>query len=446
MDIQFIITILMSTLLGAGAVYIYFSNKISSETKKWEEQNKNFFVVQNSLEIREKEISKLESLRISLENELRTVRENLVVQETINKSYESKIQDQKKEILEINTKLNEGFKNLANEILEEKSKRFAELNQQNMNSIINPLAERIKEFGNKVQETFEKDLAESASVRQQIQNLTDLNKKMTEEANHLSTALRGSNKVQGDWGEVQLATIFELSGLTKNTNYTLQENLKNEENNNLRPDAIVKFPDGKSIVVDSKVSLKSYIDYCNTDNSNEKKDFLKLHITSVKNHIANLFSKEYQRNLDNSVDFVFLFMPLEGAFSLAMQNEPTLFQEAAKNNIFLVTPTTLLSSLRTVNYTWKQEAQKQNIKEIVNIGSEILNKLVSFSDDFMDIEKNLHQALKSHENAMKKIKGKDGITSKVSKLKTLGVTPTKVPKSGIPLLIVDNEDISEEDN
>lgn len=396
MDLQFFITILMSLLVGAGVTYIFMLSKLSS------------------------------------------VRERLIIQETINQTNERKILEQKKEVLEINEKLNVGFKNLANEILEEKSKRFTEINQQNMSSILNPLTEKIKEFSTKFQENFEKDLVESASVRQQIQNLSELNKKMTEEANNLSTALRGSSKVQGDWGEVQLATIFELSGLTKNTNYTLQENLKTEDNSNLRPDAIVKFPDGKSIVVDSKVSLKSYIDYCNTEDMPKKKEFLKAHIQSIKNHIAGLSGKSYQNNLDNSVDFVFLFMPIEGAFSLAMQNDPTLFQDAAKSNIFIVTPTTLLSSLRTVNYTWKQESQKQNIREIVELGSEILNKLVAFSDDFGDIERHLNSALKAHESTVRKIKGKDGITSKVNKLKSLGVSASKVPKTG-NLLLNDSE-------
>jgi DNA recombination protein RmuC len=445
MDLQYFITILMSILVGAGATYIFMLGKLSSESKKWEEQSKNYFVIQSNLESRDKEISKLEALKNSLETDLRSTRERLTVQETINKTNENKMQDQKRELLEINEKLNEGFKNLANEILEEKSKRFTEINQQNMTSILNPLTEKIKEFGNKFQENFEKDLVESASVRQQIQNLSELNKKMTEEANNLSTALRGSSKVQGDWGEVQLATIFELSGLTKNTNYTLQENIKTDDNSNTRPDAIVKFPDGKSIVVDSKVSLKSYVDYCNTEDSPRKKEFLKAHILSIKNHITGLSSKAYQNNLEKSVDFVFLFMPIEGAFSLAMQNDPTLFQEAAKNNIFIVTPTTLLSSLRTVHYTWKQESQKQNIREIVELGSEILNKLVAFSDDFGDIEKNLNSALKAHENAVKKIKGRDGITSKVNKLKSLGVTPSKIPKVG-NLLLTDSDSDLEEDS
>ena len=444
MDLQYFITILMSILVGASATYIFMLGKLSSESKKWEEQSKNYFVVQSTLESRDKEISKLEAHKNSLETDLRSTRERLTVQETINKTNENKMQDQKRELLEINEKLNEGFKNLANEILEEKSKRFTEINQQNMSSILNPLTEKIKEFGTKFQENFEKDLVESASVRQQIQNLSELNKKMTEEANNLSTALRGSSKVQGDWGEVQLATIFELSGLTKNTNYTLQENIKTDDNSNTRPDAIVKFPDGKSIVVDSKVSLKSYVDYCNTEDSLRKKEFLKAHILSIKNHITGLSSKAYQNNLEKSVDFVFLFMPIEGAFSLAMQNDPTLFQEAAKNNIFIVTPTTLLSSLRTVHYTWKQESQKQNIREIVELGSEILNKLVAFSDDFGDIEKNLNSALKAHESAVKKIKGRDGITSKVNKLKSLGVTPSKIPKAG-NLLLTDSDSDVEED-
>lgn len=443
MDFQTVATILMSLLLSGVAVYLYMSAKLGAESKKWEEQNKNFFVLQSNLESKDREISKLEAMKSSLEMDLRNTRERLAIQETLNKTNEARMGEQKKEILEINQKLSEGFKNLANEILEEKSKRFTELNQQNMSSILNPLTEKIKEFGNKVQETFEKDLAESASVRQQIQNLSELNKKMSEEANHLSTALRGSSKVQGDWGEVQLATIFELSGLSKNTNYTLQENLKSEEKTNLRPDAIVKFPDGKSIVVDSKVTLRAYIDYCNTDEPSKKKEFLKVHIQSVKNHITGLSGKTYQNSLDNSVDFVFLFMPIEGAFSLAMQNEPTLFQEAANSNIFIVTPTTLLSSLRTVHYTWKQESQKQNIREIVEIGSAILDKLVTFSDDFNDIEKNLNQSVKSYENAMKKIRGRDGITSKVNKLKALGVQPGKSPKSGNFLLTDSDSDSAE---
>lgn len=189
--------------------------RLNLERKKWEEQNKEFFILQTRLESKEKEVSKLESSSVTLEGELRNTREKLIIQETINKSNEIKLQEQKKEILEINLKLNEGFKNIANDILEEKSKKFTEMNQQNLNSIISPLTEKIKEFGNKVQETFEKDIAESASVRQQIQTLSELNKKMSDEAHHLSSALRGSNKVQGDWGKFSLQLFSNFPDLLK---------------------------------------------------------------------------------------------------------------------------------------------------------------------------------------------------------------------------------------
>ncbi len=440
MDLFFLGEILLSILLGFSLGYILSLKKLLMERKSNEEQNIKFQVLQSNLEHSQAEIKKLENLKSTSDYEITSIRNKLVASETENKNYQSKIIEQKQELIELGEKLKDQFKNLANEILEEKSKRFTEQNQVNLNNLLGPLGEKIKEFEKKVQETFEKDIAESNQVRQQIQNLTELNKKMTEEANNLTSALKGSNKVQGDWGEIQLSKIFELSGLVQGLNYTLQENIKTEDSTNLRPDAIVKFPDGKSIVVDSKVSLTAYTDFCNEETPSIKRNHLENHLVSVKKHIENLSGKSYQKNLDSSVDFVFMFMPIEAAFTLAMQSDPSLFHTASKMNIFIVTPTTLLSSLRTVNYTWKQESQKQNIAEIVSLGSDILDKLTAFTEDLSDIEKHLNLALKSYSDASTKFTGKGGITSKVSKMKKLGVVQNKIPKSNSNLLLTDTED------
>ena len=330
MDLFFIGEILLSILLGFGLGYILFLNKLLMERKSSEEQNIKFQVLQFNLDHSLAEIKKLENLKSTSEIEITSIRNKLVTSETENKNYQSKIAEQKQELVDLGEKLKDQFKNLANEILEEKSKRFTEQNQVNLNNLLGPLGEKIKDFEKKVQETFEKDIAESNQVRQQIQNLTELNKKMTEETTNLTSALKGSSKVQGDWGEIQLSKIFELSGLEQGLNYTLQENIKTEDNMNVRPDAIVKFPDGKSIVVDSKVSLTAYTDFCNEDTPSLKKAHLEHHLTSVKKHIESLSGKAYQKNLDSSVDFVFMFMPIEAAFTLAMQSDPSLFQTASK--------------------------------------------------------------------------------------------------------------------
>jgi DNA recombination protein RmuC len=440
MDLFFIGEILLSILLGFGLGYILFLNKLLMERKSSEEQNIKFQVLQSNLDHSLVEIKKLENLKSTSEIEITSIRNKLVASETENKNYQSKIAEQKQELVDLGEKLKDQFKNLANEILEEKSKRFTEQNQVNLNNLLGPLGEKIKDFEKKVQETFEKDIAESNQVRQQIQNLTELNKKMTEETTNLTSALKGSSKVQGDWGEIQLSKIFELSGLVQGLNYTLQENIKTEDNLNVRPDAIVKFPDGKSIVVDSKVSLTAYTDFCNEDTPSLKKAHLENHLISVKKHIESLSGKAYQKNLDSSVDFVFMFMPIEAAFTLAMQSDPSLFHTASRSNIFIVTPTTLLSSLRTVNYTWKQESQKQNIAEIVSLGSDILDKLTAFTEDMTDIEKHLNLALKSYSDASTKFTGKGGITSKVNKMKKLGVVQNKIPKSTSNLLLTDTDE------
>jgi DNA recombination protein RmuC len=254
----------------------------------------------------------------------------------------------------------------------------------------------------------------------------DFNKKMTEETTNLTSALKGSSKVQGDWGEIQLSKIFELSGLEQGLNYTLQENIKTEDNMNVRPDAIVKFPDGKSIVVDSKVSLTAYTDFCNEDTPSLKKAHLEHHLTSVKKHIESLSGKAYQKNLDSSVDFVFMFMPIEAAFSTAMQHDNELYNYAWDRKVVLVSPTTLLATLRTVSSIWTQEKRTRNAETIAEEAGKLYDKFVGFVEDLVEIGKRMDNAKKSYEEAMTKLTtGTGNLVRRAEHMKTLGAKTTK---------------------
>jgi DNA recombination protein RmuC len=450
MDLVSLLFGLIGGLLGFGATYIFMMKKAQQIIIERETLQQGQIALSNQLEWEKSNSKVVSDQKLDLEREINALKEKLIVSESEKKNQDLRIQDQKKEIESMGIQLKEQFKNLANEILEEKSKKFTEQNKENINNILNPLSDKLKDFEKKVQETFEKEMNENGRLSKQIEHLTVLNHKMTEEANNLTSALKGSGKVQGDWGEIQLMSIFDISGLEKNINYTIQENIKSEDNKNMRPDAIVKLPDGKVVIVDSKVSLTSYLEFCKSQDPDLKKKFLSDHVRSIKSHVNGLSSKSYQKEVSETLDFVFMFVPIEAAFTLAMQTEGEIFQEAASKNIFIVTPTTLLASLRTVSFSWRQESQKQNVMEIVKTGTEIMDKFVSFADHFLDVENKIKSALTSHEQATKMFKGHGGISSKIEKLKNLGLKPTKKQSKPIELFLNPdslewNEDSSEQD-
>lgn len=331
--------------------------------------------------------------------------------------------------------LSNQFETLANDILEKKSKTFTEQNQTNIGNLLNPLREKFGEFQQKVESLEKENLTGRTELKTQIDQLRTLNERLSQDATNLVTALKGSSKTQGDWGEQLLETILEAAGLRKGHEYLTQESFTRDDRSRARPDVIVNLPEGRNIILDSKVSLNAYNDYCAAQDDGAREDALNRHLISVRNHIRELSDREYQRIAGlNSPDFVVMFMPLEPAFMLAIARDSRLWQEAWEKNVLLVSPSTLLFVLRTVAHLWRQELQARNLKEITDRGAELYDKLAAFAADLTDVGKNLDKARDSYDDACKKLStGKGNVIRQAEMLKSLGIKPTKV----IPIALVE---------
>lgn len=322
------------------------------------------------------------------------------------------------------------FEALAGKIFEEKSDRFADQNLKNLSVLIEPFKERLKDFEKKVEETYSTERAERGSLRGELTKLMELNIRMSSEAQNLTKALKGDNKIMGNWGEMILENILERSGLRKGEEYIVQGinmGLKNDQGQDIKPDVIVNLPDGKHIIVDSKVSLKDYDTYIQVESHEEKELAAKAHVNSLKNHIDGLSQKKYYSSEKLiSPDFVMLFMPIEPAFALAFKYKPDLMQYAWEKNIALVSPTTLLTTLRTVSAIWKQERQERNALEIARRGGALYDKFAALVDDLNDLGSKLGTVQKAHTNVMNKLsEGTGNVLRQVEMLKELGAKAEK---------------------
>ncbi|MCX6245455.1 MAG: DNA recombination protein RmuC [Bacteroidetes bacterium] len=359
-----------------------------------------------------------------------------------NKGLEEKYQTKLTEITQAEEKLQVAFKNLANEILEEKTKKFTEQNRSKLEEILKPLGDKIKEFEKKVDETYDKESKQRFSLEKEIKTLADMNRQISEDAQNLTHALRLDPKKQGNWGELVLDKVLESSGLTKGVEYIREFSTRSDEGDKYRPDVIINLPDNKHIIIDSKVSLNSYSEFVNTDDAAEKEKFLKLHLLSIRNHIRMLGEKGYQM-LDafDTPDYVLLFMPIESAFSLALQNDAELFSFAWDKNVVIVSPTTLLATLRTIASIWKHEKQTQNAIEIAKQGGLLYDKFVSFLADLEKVGSQLDTVKKSYDEAHKKLSsGSGNLIGKVEKLKELGARASK----SLPRNLLDKAEESED--
>ena len=341
-------------------------------------------------------------------------------------------------VKKLHERINIEFENLANKILEDKSRKFTEQNKDNLDSILSPLKEKISEFEKKVNEIYVSDTKDRTALAEQIKQLHELNKLMSEEANNLTRALKGDSKAQGNWGEFILESVLDKSGLTKGREYFVQETFRNEEGEMLRPDVIVKLPEEKSIIIDSKVSLTAYESYSSSDNEEERSKFLTEHIGSIRRHLKGLSPKDYQNLYGlRSLDFVLMFIPIEPAFAVAVQNDQSLFYDAFEKNIVVVSPTTLLATLRTISSIWKQEKQNKNALEIAKKSGELYDKLSGFVDDLIKVGQRMDDAKKSYEEAMKKLsEGRGNIISRAENLKLMGAKATR----SIDQRIIDKSD------
>lgn len=373
------------------------------------------------------ETSRLRYELFQLQTDLATLRTTL---EAERKSAQEKA--------EARVEMSNQFEVLANKILEEKSRRFTEQNQANLGHLLNPLKEKFGEFQSKV-ESLEKDtVAGRSELKVQIEQLRSLNERLSEDATNLVTALRGSSKTQGDWGEYVLESILESSGLRKGHEYRVQESFTRDDRSRARVDVILDLPEGRHIVLDSKVSLNDYSDYCASDDEAVRDAALARHLASVRNHIRELSQRNYPALFElNSLDFVVMFIPIEPAFMLAIARDPRLWREAWDRNVILVSPSTLLFVLRTVANLWRQEQQTRNVQDIVRRGGELYDKLASFVKDLSDVGKNLDAARNSYEEAYKKLAtGKGNAIRQAEMLKSLGIKPSKA----MPLALVEQSE------
>lgn len=319
------------------------------------------------------------------------------------------------------------FKSLAADILEDKSRRFTASNKESIGEILRPLSERLQHFEKKVEETYDKEARERFSLASEIRNLQALNARISDDAVNLTNALKGENKTQGTWGEVILESILEKSGLVKGREYTTQVSLKSAEGARVQPDVIVQLPENKQIIIDAKVSLKAYEAWCSEQDVDKRQALLQQHVQSVRQHVKALGSKDYQ-NLQslNSLDFVLLFMPVEAAFSVAVQQDAELFSQAFDQNIILVGPSTLLATLRTIHNIWRHEQQNRNAIEIASAAGALYDKFVAFVGDLEEIGQRIDATRKTYDKAHNKLSsGKGNLIARVENMKKLGARTSK---------------------
>jgi DNA recombination protein RmuC len=350
---------------------------------------------------------------------------NLASSEADNKNLEEKLDERKQEINELQEKFALQFKNLANEIFEEKSKKFTEQNKSNISDLLGPLGEKIVEFEKRVESSQKDSIASNSALREQLQNLQRLNLQMTRDAENLTRALKGDSKTQGAWGEFILESILEKSGLERDREYTIQESFTTAEGR-LRPDVIIRLPDNKQVIIDSKVSLTAYNNFVNSENDEEKKIALKAHLISIRQHMKGLADKNYQHISESGLDFIIMFIPIEPAYILAIQSEKGLYEEALEKRIVFVSPTLLIPSLQLIKNVWKQENQSRNVIEIANKAGELYDKFVGFSEDLMKLGNQLNTSKTTYEEAMKKlVSGSGNLVRRVEELKKLGAKASK---------------------
>lgn len=398
------------------------NKELLKENTKYKTNNENLII--NCNELIEK-IETLENKNNDLSNKIQEIRDENTNLKAENKSAFEKLETQKKGIEELNSKFQKEFENLANKILDEKSERFSKSNQEQVKSILEPLNLNISDFKKKVEDTFLEETKQRNSTEERIKALFEATNQISEDAKNLTQALKGDVKKQGNWGETILTKILENSGLIKDTNYTIQESYKGEDGKTKYPDIIIKFPDKRNVVIDSKVSLVSYERFSSAVDEDARVKALNELIVSLKSHIDNLSSKDYTE-FENSIDFVFLFIPLEPAFLTAINYDKNLWSYAYNKKIVLISSTTLIATLKLIEDLWKKDYQNKNALEIAKLGASIYDKVYSFLKDFEKLDSHIKKASETYDSAYNKLTtGRENVIRQTEKLKELGVKTDK---------------------
>lgn len=374
--------------------------------------------------------------------ELNNTKQKLAEYTANNAALLDKLNTQKEDLISMQKTAVLQFEKLAQQIFEEKSGKFTEANKNNIEALLKPLNENINTFKQKVEETYDKESKQRFSLEEKVKDLIENTQKISQEANNLASALKGQAKKQGDWGETILERILEVSGLEKNREYFIQENLKDEQGQNQRPDIIVRLPDDRNIIIDSKVSLNAYLRYSEADSKEQQDIFIANHLQAINQHIDQLSAKKYEE-LTSSLDFVIMFIPVEPAYILAVQSDPDLWAYAYTRRILMISPTNLIAVLKIVADLWKREMHSKNAVEIAREGANLYDKFVGFVSTIEDIGRHLSRSQDAYLQAVSQLKdGRGNLISRVQKLRKLGVKSTKqLPTSMLTADLEEEEEI-----
>jgi len=426
-----IVYFLSGAAIGALLVWLLMRGKPSALSADAQDR---FHTLDKEQSVLNERISQVTLQKDSAESSERKAQEGLLIlntqlaeQRSLNQHLQKRLEEQKSDIENLQQRFTKEFENLANKILDEKSQKFTEQNRLNLDQVLLPLKDRIKEFELKVDTVYKTESAERNTLKGEIKNLVELNKQISEEASNLARALKGDSKKQGNWGEIILEKILERSGLVKGEEYDVQVSTSNDEGRRFQPDVVVMLPDNKHIIVDAKVSLVAYEAMVNAENEEGRERAMQDHLVSVRSHIRSLAEKNYQGSGDfTSPDFVLLFMPIESSFGAALQGDNDLFSFAWDRKIVIVSPSTLLATLRTIASIWKQERQTRNALEIARQGGALYDKFANFVSDLVDVGKKMDSAKAGYVEAMNKLtNGSGNILRRVEELKKLGAKATK---------------------
>ena len=449
-----LVTFIVALAIGIFLGKLIFTAQSQSEKSGLEERINGFLGQIEQLKIQfqternqfEKSLLQLSSEKENLQKEKESLAIHLAKKENDFDNLLERNKEQKQEVEQLQEKFTKEFENLANKILEEKTVKFTEQNKENLKNILSPLQDKIQLFEKKVEDTHKESIDYHAALRQQILGLREMNEQMSKETINLTKALKGDSKMQGNWGELVLERVLEKSGLEKDREYFVQQSHVTEDGNRVFPDVIINLPDGKKMIIDSKVTLIAYERYINEEDSDIKNQHLKEHIISINRHVEQLGSKNYHDLYHmESPDFVLLFIPIESAFAVALNQDTSLYNKAFEKNIVIVTPSTLLATLRTIDSMWTNQKQQENAIEIARQAGALYDKFEGFVSDLIKIGKKMDEAKAEYGNAMNKlIDGKGNLITSVEKLKKMGAKAKKaLPEAVLKRANVDTEPTEE---
>jgi DNA recombination protein RmuC len=438
MSNMYIAYIIIGVVFGALSGWIVaqsrYSRKVQDYTARLSSAETGLLAAKQNLADKGSEIEKLNKEIITLGEKVSEGIQKLATESAVKEALKEKLLEQKKELEDMAKKLNVDFEIIANRILDNKTEKFTELNKKNLDAILEPLGKNIEEFKKTVKDTYITEAKERFSLGEKVKELAQLNQQISEEARNLTRALKSQSKTQGRWGEMILESILEKSGLRKDEEYFMEQQLLDDqgkplrsdsEGKKMRPDAVIKYPDDRKVIIDSKVSLNAFLRFMNSTDTEEQKQELARHIQAVKEHIDELNNRGYD-DYSKSLDFVMMFIPSEPAYIAAMQGDPELWNYAYDRRILMLNPTNLITSLKLIVDLWKREYQNRNAQQIAERGAKLYDKFVGFIENLQEIGKHIDQAKEAYTDSFNQLSsGKGNLVSQATTLKNLGIKNKK---------------------